>query len=89
MYSALSWRGAGEIAFRKHGVSDNAIRGYSQQREFDVCFAPAPAGKAGGVTFQAQTFAPGEFPDPALHIYAGKQFVELLQLLRQSGRRAL
>jgi hypothetical protein len=26
---------------------------------------------------------------PALLAYAGKQFVELVQLLRQSGRRAL
>ncbi len=50
--------------------------------------APAPARKAGGVTSQEQTFS-RRVSRPALLAYAGKQFVELLQLLRQCGRRAL
>jgi hypothetical protein len=47
-----------------------------------------PDGKAGGVSPRADV-PRGAFPDPRLLSYAGKQFVELLQLLRQSGRRAL
>ncbi len=50
--------------------------------------AHAPARKAGGSLPRADVPS-RRVSRPALLAYAGKQFVELLQLLRQCGRRAL
>ena len=83
---------------------DGYIAAIAAAHEFAVASRDTSAFKAAGLTvpsrpssgrkgrwshFPRADVPPRRVSRPALLAFAGKQFVELLQLLRQSGRRAL
>jgi hypothetical protein len=61
----------------------------ADRRPASAEIALAPAGKAGGFTFPRAYVSLRRVSRLALLAFAGKQFIELLQLLRQCGRRSL